>query len=229
VSPLSLWSPAILAVNNLRGSSRPQCTAHNTPTRPLLQLVPGYTILVLDTNILLSSLPMVMLLVVNLLPLILFFDWFSVAVISVVSSNPHSQQSSRVITASTYSAQYPHSSTAAARARLHHSRIGHKYSSLLPPHGYVTRREPTLDRCRPPPRHHGAGRTRIERESTRRCSQRGRCVRGGPCAFFLLSPFAPIDTILCWMSTGSLLSWHNRASASISHRCGSTKSCSLSC
>jgi len=74
----------------------------------------------------------------NLLPLIIIFDWFSIAIISVVSSNPYSQQSSRVIMASTYSAQYPHLSTAAAHARLHHSHIGHKYSSLLPPHGYVT-------------------------------------------------------------------------------------------
>ena len=33
--------------------------ACNTPTRPQLQLMQGYTILILDTNIILSSLPMV--------------------------------------------------------------------------------------------------------------------------------------------------------------------------
>lgn len=44
-----------------------------------------------------------------------------------------------------------------------------------------------------------------------------------------LSPFSSIGTILCWMLTGSLLFLHNRASASISHRRETTKSCSLSC
>jgi len=67
---LPLQPPAILTVNNLRGprrwSSRPQRAAHNAPTYPQLQLVPGYTILVLDTKIVLSSLPIVTSLVESL-------------------------------------------------------------------------------------------------------------------------------------------------------------------
>lgn len=46
---------------------------------------------------------------------------------------------------------------------------------------------------------------------------------------YFLSPFALIGTILCWMLTGSLLFLHDRASASISRRRETTKSCSLSC
>ena len=42
------------------------------------------------------------------------------------------------------------------------------YSPLLPPHGYLARREPTLDHCCPSPRHHGARLSRLlECEHTR--------------------------------------------------------------